>query len=296
MLDFQPITIESFRYIVPYLKLQSYRTCDFTIGGIYMWIDYFKYEYCIADDLLFIKGYAEDENKKTAFTLPIGTSPLSHGIALLKEYCDKHQIQLLLSAVPEEGKKQIEALFPSCQAIPLPDWSDYLYNREELSTLPGRKFNKKRNRVNKFYKDYNDISHEPINENNIEEVKCFFHEFYSLNQKESLYFAYEEAMINQVLDNYFKLDMTGWILKAEGRIIGFSIGEIINDTLFVHIEKAFKQYAGAYEVINLLFAQNAATSNVIYINREEDVGDPGLRKAKLSYHPTNILTKYNIIL
>lgn len=74
MLDFQPITIESFHDILPYLKQQTYRTCDFTIGGIYMWIDYFQYEYCIADDLLFIKGYAENENKKLSFTIPIGAS------------------------------------------------------------------------------------------------------------------------------------------------------------------------------------------------------------------------------
>ena len=295
MLDFQPITIESFHDILPYLKQQTYRTCDFTIGGIYMWIDYFQYEYCIADDLLFIKGYAENENKKLSFTIPIGASSLSHGISLLKEYCDNHHLPLFLSAVPEEGKRQIEMLF-SCQSTPLPDWSDYLYDQKDLSILPGRKFNKKRNRVNKFYKEYTNISYEPITINNIEAVKQFFREFYSINQKESLYFAYEEEMVNQVLNNYFKLNFTGGILKAEGCIIGFSIGEIINDTLFVHIEKALKQYSGAYETINFFFAQNAITPEVLYINREEDVGDVGLRKAKLSYNPIHILTKYNIIL
>ena len=85
-------------------------------------------------------------------------------------------------------------------------------------------------------------------------------------------------------------------LDVYKRQIGFSIGEIINDTLFVHIEKALKQYSGAYETINFLFAQNAITPEVLYINREEDVGDVGLRKAKLSYNPIHILTKYNIIL
>lgn len=295
MLEFRPITIESFHDIIPYLTQQTFRTCDFTIGGIYMWIDYFKYEYCIANNLLFIKGYAENENKKLAFTLPIGMGSLSDGITLLKEYCDYHHLPILLSAVPEDGRTQIEQLF-SVQSTPLPDWSDYLYSQKDLSTLPGRKFNKKRNRVNKFYKDYSNISNERITEDNIEEVKRFFHEFCSLNQKESLYFAYEEAMVNRVLDNYFGLNFIGWLLKVENSIIGFSIGEIVNDTLFIHIEKAFKQYAGVYEAINLLFVQNAATTDVTYVNREEDVGDEGLRKAKLSYNPTSILTKYNIIL
>lgn len=294
MLQFKPITLNSLDEIRPYLYKQSFRTCDFTIGGIYMWIDYFKYEYCITEDLLFIKGYAEEEMDKVSFSIPIGSNSLQRGISLLQEYCHYHKLPLLLSAVPQEGTEKIEKLY-ACQPCLLVDWSDYLYNREELATLSGRKFNKKRNHVNKFYKTYTDIHYSPITPENINDIKSFFFEFKESIQKESPYFAFEEAMVDKVLEHFIQLGFIGGMLTIKNQIVAFSIGEIINDTLFVHIEKADRSYAGAYEIINMLFAQNASQSATVdYINREEDVGDEGIRRAKQSYNPIKLLKKFNI--
>ena len=78
----------------------------------------------------------------------------------------------------------------------------------------------------------------------------------------------------------------------EGKIVAFSVGEIVGDTLFVHIEKALKEYEGSYQVMVREFAVHEATDEVTYINREEDIGDLGLRTSKLSYHPVRLLAKY----
>lgn len=294
MLQFKPITLTSLKEIKPYLNKQNFRTCDFTIGGIYMWIDYFNYEYCIANDILFIRGFAENEKRKPSFSVPIGSHTMSQKISLLKEYCNEYRQPLLLSAVPEEAKNEIEQAF-ACQVEPLRDWSDYLYSCEELVMLPGRKFNKKRNHVNKFNKTYVSIEYEAITLANLGEVKNFFNTFSVSNQKESPYFAYEESMVNRVLENFGELGLLGGVLRVENKIIAISLGEIVNDTMFIHIEKAFKEYSGAYETINQLFAAQAYTNHhMLYINREEDVGDEGLRRAKLSYNPNRLLTKYNI--
>ena len=92
-------------------------------------------------------------------------------------------------------------------------------------------------------------------------------------------------------NNYFRYNLLGGILKIQNKIIAISVGEIINDTLFIHIEKANRMFLGAYQMINNEFAKYYA-KDVTYINREEDVGDDGLRKAKLMYNPIKILKKY----
>ncbi len=294
MLQFKPITLEAMQEIRPYLHKQPYRTCDFTVGGIYMWVDFFNYEYCTDHGLLFIKGKAEDEPDQESFAIPIGDGPLGHGIGLLREYCSAHGQPLMFSAVPQEAAEQLAASF-HCEIKQLPDWSDYLYLRQDLATLPGRKYQKKRNHVNKFRATYPSASYRPLEAANLDAVKDFFLRFKQANQKENPYFAFEEAMVDHVLEHFAELQLTGGVLYVEDGIAAFAIGEVVNDTLFVHVEKALTSYNGAYETINMLFAQQATgRGEAVFVNREEDVGDEGIRRAKQSYHPDRLLHKFNI--
>ena len=100
-----------------------------------------------------------------------------------------------------------------------------------------------------------------------------------------------------MLENYKKYNMLGGVLRVNGKIIGYSIGEIIGDTLFDHIEKADISYHGAYQMLtNSFLKEFAADESVKYVNREEDCGDEGLRKSKLSYHPVELIEKNTIII
>ena len=266
-LAFKPITLDSLSEIEPFLHRQCYRTCDFSIGGIYMWVDYFGYEYCISQDTLFIKGGEEDNLQNTAF------------------------------AVPEPAALEIQQLY-GCPITELPDWGDYLYNAVDLATLVGHRFNKKRNRVNKFKSTYPDYRYEMITSQNLPEITAFFETYKQEYQKDSLLFTYEESKVVQVLHEYEKLKFEGGALRVSGQIVAFSIGEVIGDTLIVHIEKVRKEVAGVYEAINQFYSAQMAEKHpeVKYINREDDAGDAGLREAKLSYNPETILKKYNIAL
>ena len=296
-LAFKPITFESLPEIEPFLHRQTYRTCDFSIGGIYMWIDYFGYEYCICHDTLFIKGGEEDNLQNTAFAIPVGKLGLQESLPLLKDYCKRHNLPLILSAVPQPAAQEIERLY-NCPITELPDWGDYLYNATDLATLVGHRFNKKRNRVNKFKNTYPDFQFEPIGTNNLPEVIACFKSYMQDNQKDSPLFAYEESKVLQALHEYGKLNFEGCALRVSGKIVAFSVGEVIGDTLIVHIEKASKEIVGAYEAVNMLYAayMTQRFPLVRFINREDDAGDPGLREAKLSYNPQTILKKYNIVL
>lgn len=296
-LVFKPITLDSLSEIEPFLHRQCYRTCDFSIGGIYMWVDYFGYEYCISQDTLFIKGGEEDNLQNTAFAVPVGKLNLQESLPLLKEYCCRHNVPFILSAVPEPAALEIQQLY-GCPITELPDWGDYLYNAVDLATLVGHRFNKKRNRVNKFKSTYPDYRYEMITSQNLPEITAFFETYKQEYQKDSLLFTYEESKVVQVLHEYEELKFEGGALRVSGQIVAFSIGEVIGDTLIVHIEKARKEVAGVYEAINQFYSAQMAEKHpeVKYINREDDAGDAGLREAKLSYNPETILKKYNISL
>ena len=99
----------------------------------------------------------------------------------------------------------------------------------------------------------------------------------------------------EVLENHKKYNMLGGYLEVDGKTIGYSFGEIIGDTLFVHIEKADVSYHGAYQMLtNSFLREFAAGDSVKYVNREEDCGDEGLRKSKLSYHPVELIEKTTV--
>ncbi len=167
-----------------------------------------------------------------------------------------------------------------------------------MATLSGKRFQKKRNRVNKFKNTYPSYQYETISPHNLPEVQEFFAQYSKTNQKESLLFTYEENKVAQVLLEYEALPFDGGLLRVDGSIVAFTIGEVVGDTLIVHIEKGSKEITGCYEAINQLYASSmlAKYPQVRYINREDDAGDSGLREAKLSYNPITILKKYNIVL
>lgn len=277
----------------------SSRTCDYSIGGIFMWIDYFDYSYCIVNDTLFIKGVTENDVTAPAFSLPVGAMELGDAVALLRDYCVFHgHMPLKFSAVPEdclEGLRQLGATLVE----PLEDWSDYLYDASSLATLSGKKLSKKRNHVNRFFADNPGYRFELLTRDNLGSVKDFFDASHLALDKPVLADV-ERIQVKAVLDN---LDcypmMEGAVLSTpDNGIVAFTIGEILGDTLYVHIEKMNHTVSGAGETINNLFAKHIMEHHpeVRYINREEDTGDPGLRYAKQSYHPLALLKKFNVVM
>ncbi len=296
-ITFKPITRDDLPLIEPFLRRQSYRTCDFSIGGIYMWVDFFGYEYAIYQETLFIKGGEEGNLHNIAYAIPIGALPLHNSIEILRSYASTHQHTCILSAIPESAAHEIARLY-QVEITELPDWGDYLYSANDLATLAGKRFQKKRNRVNKFKSLYPDYQYEVISAKNLPELRTFFTQYCQENQKDSPLFVYEENMVTQILSEYEALPFEGGVLRVAGKIVAFSIGEVMQDSLIVHIEKGNKEIAGVYEAINQFYTTSMVERHpeVKYINREDDAGDPGLREAKLSYNPIAILKKYNIVL
>lgn len=271
-------------------------TCDMTIGGIYMWIDCFRYEYCIFDETLFIKGFAENMPGVTAFSLPVGRLPLDRAVGLIRQYCDTNGIEMIFSAIPEERAAAVAALSGGrCEE--LDGWADYVYEASALAALTGKKLSKKRNHVNHFMLENPNYEIETLTPDLIPEVLMFLTGRPLAEKLDVSMALYEQEESVKVLANYSAYPFEGLVLRGEsGEIVAFTIGEVMGDTLFVHIEKMNHEVTGAGETINRLFAAEMLRRypQLGYINREEDMGDPGLRHAKESYHPVALLRKYNI--
>lgn len=295
-LKFHRLTLNSIPLIQPYLKLAGSRSCDYTIGGIYMWIDYFKYHYCIYDSTLFIKGVAEDNVQRTAFSMPMGKMPLCDCVSLLKDYCTAGSISLEFSAITEEHINDFKALNPQ-EITSLKHWSDYIYEADKLATLAGNKLKKKRNHVNKFRTTYPDHHISPITTDNISDIKLFFDRLCAQKHDNGMA-GYERNQTRKVLNDYFhyKNIFEGIALYVGADVAAFAIGEVIGSTLHVHIEKTDHDFNGANEFINMAFVQYISNIyDIDMVNREDDAGDDGLRQSKESYYPSILLKKYNVM-
>lgn len=294
---FRKIDSEGMKEVWSFLVNEKGRTTDFSYGGVLMWVDYFHYEYKIYNDTLFIKGVVESDLSKPAFSLPIGSMSLKDSVSLLKEYCEANNLDLEFSAVPEYALDEMKSLSPKA-VEELSDWGDYLYPAAPLATLAGKKMSKKRNHVHQFESHCSEWHTEWLTPDNAIKAMEFMDIFDLEGDSTEMAIAERELsrkLIKRIIDGDEVLK--GMLLYADGKVCAYTIGDVKGDTLFVHVEKATRAVNSSYEMINYLFAREMTTAHpeIEYINREDDSGDPGLRMAKQSYHPCEILKKYNII-
>ena len=181
---------------------------------------------------------------------------------------------------------------PDCSDLPIDDDADYVYESEKLATLSGKKLHAKRNHINKFKATFENWNFEALTEDNVEE--CFQ---MALNWRrengceDDVEKNAEMCVTLNALRLREELELTGGVLRVNGEVVAFTLGEpVCEDTFVVHIEKAYAEVPGAYPMINQLFAKQVY-DRYRYINREEDTGAEGLRKAKLSYYPVFMVEK-----
>ncbi len=295
-LNFKPITPDDMPLIWHYLELDCGRSCDFSYGGILMWISLFDYQFAIDADTLFITGRSEDDMRDYAFALPMGSLPLSESVALLRQWTQAHGRSLTFSAIPEYAIPEFRKLNP-VSIKEQAGWGDYIYDAEMLATLSGRKMAKKRNHVNKFKQLYGDACYQRLNEINYESAIAFLKEF-EREDAPNQNAAIERRLAHNLLTLYpsHSDHILGGMLVVGGEVVALTIGDIKGDTLYIHVEKAIRGITGSYEMINYAFAADMLSSfhDLKYINREDDSDDEGLRQAKLSYHPVELLAKYTI--
>lgn len=292
-LTFRPITAADFGRIAHYMELTDSQTCDYTLGGVVLWADFFNYKIAEADDTLFIRGGREDDLKIPAYSLPLGGGNFADAIDNLRATSGS---PIWFSAIPED---RLHLFTEACTAAvsPLgPEWSDYLYDINSFASLAGNAMKKKRNHVNRFKADNPDARFEEMTPEN---ARLCLQLLASLGNDGSPTGRAEQLAVARMLIHWrdFAPYFRGGVLKmADGEVAGFTVGEIKHDTLHVHVEKANHAIAGSGETLAHLFAAKMKElyPRLAYANRQDDAGSEALRAAKESWRPLRLLPKFNV--
>lgn len=286
---FQAITTKDITVLNRYFAMRDARLCNDSAGAAVLWQPYFQDSYLILDDTLLLRE--EFPGVGTVFSPPVGANE-ENAYAFLEQTCRASGQKLRFFPVTEPELAALRARYPRAEATLLRDWCDYLYDAQDMVQFRGRRFNGQRNHIHRFQRLYPNWRFEDITADNLPELRAFFENYTARYRKDSETAQVEEQCVRDFLTHYFDYAPLGGLLRVGDQIVGFSAGEIVGDTLIIHVEKADVAYDGVYQALVNEFAKRFVTDGVQYINREEDVGDEGVRKSKLSYHPLRLLEKY----
>ena len=289
MLDFQEISIEDRERIENYFEFLEEPFCDFTFGNLFSWSVVENTKIAFLNNFLFIR-FSDD--KKFYYAFPIGKGEIKNAINLIIEDAKINDKKIQFVCLTKKQTKILKEIFDEKIKINKNrDDFDYVYSVEKLSTLSGRKYHSKKNHFNSFKNNF-DFIYEEINENNLQECIGFASEWYLQNEATPMLLK-EQKVLNNALENYFNLNLIGAIIKINEKIVAVCAGEkMYKQNMFcTHFEKASSEFPKAYTAINKLFSE-FSINNFEFVNREDDAGIEGLRKAKLSYYPEFILKKY----
>ena len=279
-------------------------TSEFTFTNLFMWRNYYNFLFIEYKEhlILFSKDYLKNRKKPIKkdsndvyiyFFPPIGPHPDKIIIELFENISN-----IEIHRVPENICKSLieNEKFNKLNLDCLEDrnnW-DYIYDKEEILNLAGNKYRQNRRWLQKFYNNY---AHEfnLITEDLVEKCKELQLEWCIMRactEDESL--EAEQEAIYEALNNFNTLGFSGGLLCVDDKCAAYTFGEMLNEsTLVIHIEKAHAEYEGSYQAINNLFLKNCC-AETLYVNREQDLGIEGLRRAKESYKPIHMIKK-NII-
>ena len=290
MLNFKKIELSDREWIDERLKQSDFKSCDYSFVNNFIWSKPNGIEFAEFNDFYCLKN-------SVSYTYPAGSGDIKPVIEALINDAEEKGEKFVLRGIMKENAELLENTFPGKFNITTNRAeSDYIYSAEKLIRLSGRKLHGKRNHIARF-KDNFDWAYEDITQDNINNCIAMSREWcemYKDDKDDSL--SDELCAVNTAFKHYFELNLCGGLIRADGKVVAFTIGEpLSSDTFVVHIEKAFANIQGAYPIINQQFIEHNC-SDFTYVNREEDMGDEGLRKAKLSYYPEIILDKYTATL
>jgi len=295
-MEFYVPSLKDIKVIKDALKDNHKRNCEMSPSNTVLWARHYKTEIAFWEGEIIYRSLWMGEE-------------YSYSCNLL----DSHNAKALFDQIVALAKMEKQKLRMHCMAeeeyVMINEWyprqyqrdsrrqdSDYIYLREKLATLSGKKLHGKRNHINRFVENYPDWKYEMISADNEEEcarmaMKWCLENCADEEQNWEHDKIDESKLVIYAIRHREELGMIGGALRANGKIVAITLGERLTpDTFVVHFEKAFYDIQGAYPMINREFVRNELETYT-YVNREEDLGEEGLRKAKLSYRPERLLDK-----
>ena len=291
MINFHRVRPEDRQAFEAVLATASPRGCEYAFANMCFWG---------RQEIAFLHGcaaiFAHFEGR-SVYGYPIGSGDRKEVLRLMLEDARERGIPCRIGSLTPADMEELTAWYPEeFLVVPDRDGEDYVYDINDLADLKGRKFQRKRNHLNKFRAIHEDYSVEPIREENMEEARELVYHWYR-NRMETTggNFLLEQVAMDRAFKYYEDLKLQGLLLKIDGETVAMTIGSFMTpDTVDVHFEKAREDVDGAYAAINSEFARYLRENHpdLKFLDREDDMGLEGLRKAKLSYNPHHMVTKY----
>ncbi|MBQ2890940.1 MAG: DUF2156 domain-containing protein [Clostridia bacterium] len=290
MAEFKEIQIEDKAWVDKILETQAELSLENNFTTAFIWRNIFG----ITISSLQGGKFYTTKTKDNSFMFPCGEGDIKSALEEIFDYCEENNIKPKFYSLTKKNKEILESFYPDKFSYKENrDGSDYVYEKEKLATLSGKKLSAKRNHINRFVEAYPDWEYEEINESNIDEVFLMnqkWCEMAGCEKEEGI--KDESCAVKEAFAHFEELKLSGGLIRANGEVVAYSMGDkLSHDTFLVHIEKAFPDIQGAYPIINREFVIHNC-EGFDFVNREDDAGDEGLRKAKLSYRPYEIIEKW----
>ena len=288
MIPFERLTLDKKAEYDALLRHAAHRGCAFSFANLYLWG-----RQCAArvgDDLLLFSHF----QGKTMYPYPAGADVKQETIELLMADARERGIPLRLAGLNTQDVEHLEHWFPGqfrfhCGR----EGHEYVYAIDDLADLKGKKYQPKRNHINRFLLEYPDARILPLNDETLPDAEALANRWYQRRTDEEDA-DMERVALDRAFANWKALGMEGLVMYVGEQVVAMTMGSFLSeDTVDVHFEKADTDFGGAYAVINRAFARHIRDKYpaVRFLNREDDMGLEGLRKAKLSYHPHHMVEK-----
>ena len=292
MLNFHKPSVQDYDWIHEILYPADLPGADNTFHNMYFWE-------CYYGEVAQLGGFVTQrlsQNGVSTYLFPAGKGDVKAALEQLMQDAKTRGEKFCLRGVTDDKKALLEQLFPGKFTFTAyRDSFDYIYTVEELTQLHGKKLQAKRNHCNRFEQDHPNFETRVVTMENIALCREMVKKWYEVHEwNEQI--EQEKTAISRAFDCFDKTNMDGLMLLDGGEVIAFSMGARMNEQYYdVCFEKAYSAINGAYAMINREFSRMIAQKypEVQFLNREDDMGEPGLRKAKESYQPTLLLEKFN---
>lgn len=286
---FSPVSLDKQAEYNRFLAMCTQKASDYSFVNLWGWGLEYGLEWSFGDGYVLIRQTVPD----VVYWAPVGNWEEVDWTILQRDLPE----DTCFIRIPEKLKDIWEANLQGVQVKECREHWDYLYDRQELTELRGRKFHKKKNLLNQFLREY-DATFVRLNEKTVEGALALQTEWFLWrNSENDQTLEAENRAIVKVLHDWSRLgSLIGGGLVVDDKMIAYTIGQALDDqSILIHFEKGCPLFKGVYQAINQIFLEQCAQDFTI-VNREQDLGDDGLRKAKLSYNPVDFLKKYTVCL
>ena len=298
MIDFRTPQPSDKAWVDALLAQADYRGCDYNFTNLFVWSRAYGQEIAQVNGFLVTHLCGR---MGCSYMYPAGSGDLAAAIDILAREADERRQPLRLVCLTTRQMEELDRLMPGRFAYEADrDGFDYLYEIDRLADLTGKKLHAKRNHINRFMENNPSWTYEEITPETLPACLEMDKEWYRRSMvreglAEERDLGDEGRALRLAMEHYHELGLEGGLIRVYGEVVAFTMGDMLcADTFDVHFEKAYGELQGAYAMINREFARQvrARHPEIKYLNREDDMGVEGLRKAKGSYYPDLMVEKY----